>query len=202
MTPMLVTDSEIWGRGNSVHVAGLQRGQKQPEARNGHREWVQVNTGHCVQRPLRDVPDDCGSWLVADHSSTKRWKPPSRKCPEPQVGSIIRTAIAELPNSWGQRPVENEFPTNSGVQPTRSVCGVDSAQALVEVAEEACVFHVGSVKSRISTLGIGGDLLPKLHHRHRSITADAQAKNRVVRFVEEGCEGPARYPGLLETPMR
>ena len=43
-------------RGNSVHVAGLQRGQKQPEARNGHREWVQVNTGHCVQRPLRDVP--------------------------------------------------------------------------------------------------------------------------------------------------
>ena len=58
------TDAEVVRLRQPSGTRHLQGRHKQPEARDGNRERVQVHAGHRVQRLLRDV-HRVAAWLVA-----------------------------------------------------------------------------------------------------------------------------------------
>ena len=61
------------------------------------------------------------------------------------------------------------------------------AQVLIQVTQEAGVpSGVGEVVRQGA--GVGIDLLPELAQRHGGVTADADAEDGVVYFVEEGAQ--------------
>ena len=80
-----------------MHSADLERRHQQAKARDRDRKRIEVHAGDGIQRPLRDVARVARRLVrVPTHPPADR-KPPSRKWPEPQVGSIIRTS--RKPNS-------------------------------------------------------------------------------------------------------
>ena len=77
------------GVGQSRHAAGFHGHQQQPEAGDGHGVGIDVHAVDAVERPLHQVAD-AGPRLVPLPRSRIRRKLPSRKCPLPQAGSIMR----------------------------------------------------------------------------------------------------------------
>jgi hypothetical protein len=191
-------DPEVRRPGQALHVAGLQGGQQQAEAGDGHGERIEIDAGDRVECLLCDVAP-IASRLVVRPLLDQAMKSSEQEVPRP-AGRIDQPhfAITELVDGRRQRPVENELLDELGRLQQRIALARGLAQILVQVAEEAGVpARVGEVADQCP--GIGGNLLPELHHRHRGVAADPQAKDRVVGAVEEGMQA-GQGAGLAETP--
>ena len=133
--------------GEPRDAAGLHGSDEQAEPGDRDGERVEVDAADRVEAALDERADVAAGLALAPVARAAGAKAPSRKWPEPQVGSISRRlGEAELVDRRLERAVEDELLDELRRLQQRVLLLRRLGEILVEVAEEARA-QSGSVKS-------------------------------------------------------